>query len=260
MDNRGKRQAASIFGGMGFYIALLVCAVAAGVVGYYALMNNEAETQDSLAQTVDQQEEQDPVAVDAPEEEPAKPVISDEPVVVESLQPEAQPQEEPEEASAPVEDVPVSSEPTLEVVHPVQGETVAVFSVDTLSYDATLGDWRTHDGLDIQAAAGTASWAPRWSSTTTTAMSPPTPASSRRPQCWPGTRWGPARSSAPWATPPSARRAWGPISTSPCPGTACRWTRRDSWSKQQGLSAGRGRALFAALPGGGGLLVRGGIL
>lgn len=156
MDNRGKRQAASIFGGMGFYIALLVCAVAAGVVGYYALMNNEAETQDSLAQTVDQQEEQDPVAVDAPEEEPAKPVISDEPVVVESLQPEAQPQEEPEEASAPVEDVPVSSEPTLEVVHPVQGETVAVFSVDTLSYDATLGDWRTHDGLDIQAAAGTA--------------------------------------------------------------------------------------------------------
>ena len=32
MDNRGKRQAASIFGGMGFYIALLVCVVAAGVV------------------------------------------------------------------------------------------------------------------------------------------------------------------------------------------------------------------------------------
>lgn len=156
MDNRGKRQAASIFGGMGFYIALLVCAVAAGVVGYYALMNNEAETQDSLVQTVDQQEEQDPVAVDAPEEEPAKPVISDEPVVVESLQPAQEPQEEPEEASAPVENVPASSEPTLEVVHPVQGETVSVFSVDTLSYDETLGDWRTHDGLDIQAAAGTA--------------------------------------------------------------------------------------------------------
>ena len=34
MDNRGKRQASSLFGGMGFYIALLVCVVAAGVVGY----------------------------------------------------------------------------------------------------------------------------------------------------------------------------------------------------------------------------------
>ena len=87
MDNRGKRQAASIFGGMGFYIALLVCAIAAGVVGYYALSNNEAEVQDNPVQTVDQQEEKDPVAVDAPEEEPAKPVISDEPVVVESIQP-----------------------------------------------------------------------------------------------------------------------------------------------------------------------------
>ena len=37
MEKRGKRQAASIFGGMGFYIALLVCVVAAGVVGYVAL-------------------------------------------------------------------------------------------------------------------------------------------------------------------------------------------------------------------------------
>lgn len=157
MDNRGKRQAASIFGGMGFYIALLVCAIAAGVVGYYALSNNEAEVQDNPVQTVDQQEEKDPVAVDAPEEEPAKPVISDEPVVVESIQPEEVPQETSEEASAPVtEEVTVSSEPSLEVVHPVQGETVSVFSVDTLSYDETLGDWRTHDGMDIQATAGTA--------------------------------------------------------------------------------------------------------
>ena len=52
MDNRGKRQAASIFGGMGFYIALLVCAIAAGVVGYYALVSNEAEVQEQQVQTV----------------------------------------------------------------------------------------------------------------------------------------------------------------------------------------------------------------
>ena len=72
MDNRGKRQAASIFGGMGFYIALLVCAIAAGVVGYYALVSNEAEVQEQQVQTVDQQEENDAVAVDVPEVEPAK--------------------------------------------------------------------------------------------------------------------------------------------------------------------------------------------
>ena len=154
MDNRGKRQAASIFGGMGFYIALLVCAVAAGVVGYYALLSNEAKPQEDQVQTVDKQDAGGSVAVDVPEEEPAKPVISDRPVVVETPQPvdtgEA-------EASAPAEDVsaPPAEEP-LEVVSPVMGEAVAVFSVDTLTYDETLGDWRTHDGMDIQATAGTA--------------------------------------------------------------------------------------------------------
>lgn len=155
MDNRGKRQAASLFGGMGFYIALLVCAVAAGVVGYYALLSNEAKPQEDQALTVDSQEDAGgSVAVDVPEEEPARPVISEKPVVVETPQlvdtGEA-------EASAPAEDVsaPPAEEP-LEVVSPVMGEAVAVFSVDALTYDATLGDWRTHDGLDIQASAGTA--------------------------------------------------------------------------------------------------------
>ena len=156
MDNRGKRQAASIFGGMGFYIALLVCAIAAGVVGYYALVSNEAEVQDNQVQTVDQQEENDAVAVDVPEDEPAKPVISDEPVVVESLQPEEISQEPAEEASAPVTENAAASSGTMETVNPVMGDTVSVFSVDTLTYDETLGDWRTHDGMDIQAAAGAA--------------------------------------------------------------------------------------------------------
>ena len=41
------------------------------------------------------------------------------------------------------------------VVAPLSGETVAVFSMEQLAYDATLGDWRTHNGVDIQAAAGT---------------------------------------------------------------------------------------------------------
>jgi murein DD-endopeptidase MepM/ murein hydrolase activator NlpD len=32
---------------------------------------------------------------------------------------------------------------------------VAVFSVDALSYNQTTRDWRTHDGVDIAAEAGT---------------------------------------------------------------------------------------------------------
>ena len=44
----------------------------------------------------------------------------------------------------------------MAVVSPLAGDTVAVFSIDQLTYDATLGDWRTHDGIDIRAEAGTA--------------------------------------------------------------------------------------------------------
>lgn len=37
---------------------------------------------------------------------------------------------------------------------PVKGEIIGAFSVETLAYDATMGDWRTHDGLDIAAGVG----------------------------------------------------------------------------------------------------------
>lgn len=37
---------------------------------------------------------------------------------------------------------------------PVQGTVLRDYSVETLSLDPTLGDWRTHGGLDIAAAQG----------------------------------------------------------------------------------------------------------
>ena len=41
------------------------------------------------------------------------------------------------------------------IVSPLSGETVAAFSMDELAYSETLADWRTHDGMDIKAPAGT---------------------------------------------------------------------------------------------------------
>lgn len=170
MDNRGKRQASSLFGGMGFYIALLVCVVAAGVVGYFALLRNNPEPQsDPVPSAVAEPEPAQSVA--APDPEPAKPVISDAPIEVEKptvrpiLEPEtsvgkpAEPETEllHNEDDAPVmEPAPIEAVEPMIVVSPLAGETVAAFSVDRLTYDATLGDWRTHDGIDIQAEAGTA--------------------------------------------------------------------------------------------------------
>ena len=43
---------------------------------------------------------------------------------------------------------------------PVQGEVLTNYSVETLAYDVTMADWRTHAGVDIAAAAGTEVRAP----------------------------------------------------------------------------------------------------
>ena len=40
------------------------------------------------------------------------------------------------------------------VMSPLDGTTVTVFSVTELMYDETMADWRTHNGIDIQASEG----------------------------------------------------------------------------------------------------------
>ena len=85
MDMRGKRQAASIFGGMGFYIALLVCVVAAGVVGYFALLNDgeTSETENPPMQSVDSIEDDSSITpVGETDAGDAHEVISQTPVVI----------------------------------------------------------------------------------------------------------------------------------------------------------------------------------
>lgn len=183
MDKRGKRQASSLLGGMGFYISLLVCVIAAGVVGYFALLNDGEGTEPLNSEPMD-------VTVDAVAGGETNPVgdnsggdvqlvLSEEPVVTQPVTVPVQQEEVTEPEGETVETVgeetltvPVvgdeeitgepESEPEVQtapvstkIVSPLAGETVAVFSVDQLMYDHTLGDWRTHDGIDIRAEAGT---------------------------------------------------------------------------------------------------------
>ena len=44
---------------------------------------------------------------------------------------------------------------SLQTAYPVDGETVAVYAMDSLSYNATTRDWRVHNGIDIAAETGT---------------------------------------------------------------------------------------------------------
>jgi len=137
----------SILGGGGFYAVLALCVLTAGVGGYF-LLSGQGETPEPA-------EEPPQAAVAAP-----VPDIPAEPPAVETAAPREPTEEPAQEAETvretePVDDTPVVAAVPRLVVDPLEGEVLTAFSVDQLVYSETLGDWRTHDGVDIAAAAGT---------------------------------------------------------------------------------------------------------
>ena len=130
--------------GAGFYVTLGVCLVTAAVCGWYLLLDDDGGSQEPQAP---------PVEAAAPAEVPAEaPEAPPEP----EAEPEAEiPAAVMPEAVITEPDVPVVAEAPQLVVSPLSGKVVTAFSVDHLVYSETMGDWRTHDGIDISAQAGT---------------------------------------------------------------------------------------------------------
>lgn len=109
----------------GYYIVLLICAVAVGVTGYFLLTaDEEAKPQVEAVANVTEP--------DSSHEEPAQSVA-------------AMQTEEPTTV--------IPSKP-FRLKRPVEGEAVTAFAADHLAYNATTKDWRTHEGLDIEAVIG----------------------------------------------------------------------------------------------------------
>lgn len=63
-------------------------------------------------------------------------------------------QEDAAETAAPDASVTVPAPAAIATVRPLSGETIYDYSVDALAYNETTQDWRTHNGIDIAAAAG----------------------------------------------------------------------------------------------------------
>lgn len=125
MSKYNQSKVKAIFGGKGFYIALVLCLAAAAAIVYVALLHPLQKAEPVV--------EADPT--------PAAPVIQTQPIEEASVEPIVEPTVKPEEL------VP-------QVISPLDGTTVTVFSTTELMYDETMADWRTHNGLDIQAAEG----------------------------------------------------------------------------------------------------------
>lgn len=144
--------------GKGFYIVLFLCVATIGISGYY-LIRTASQNNQPL----------EPVTGNPTVVLPDKGTSSDTPSKaeppVETAQPPAQIQTaapQPVEKAAPDPPAPAApapvqtkAEPEAVYTWPVRGEILSGYSLEVLAYDETMGDWRTHSGVDIAAPVGT---------------------------------------------------------------------------------------------------------
>ena len=130
-----------VLSGVGFYGTLAVCLTIVGVCGWLLLSGQE----EPAAET--------PVTPQVPVSQPVKMPEKAVETPVETLKPA--PVVEAPAAPEVSDTAPVAAEAPRLVVEPLQGEVLTAFSMEELVYNPALGDWRTHDGVDISAPAGT---------------------------------------------------------------------------------------------------------
>ena len=159
MSNTNSRKQRHFFGGTGFYIALFLCATVAAVAGYWSLLPKAADTADDpqTAAPPEPVRETPPADTVSPDDAPRVTVSAPpEPEQDEPVAPVQSAVTMPELPAPPPAEVSAVEPPAPHrIVAPLEGEVVSAFSVDELSYSETLGDWRTHDGVDIAAENGT---------------------------------------------------------------------------------------------------------
>ena len=126
------------FNGKGYYIALILCAAAIGISGYLYYQNTQNQQEDLLLQEQTQEELLlGTLGTEALEAIATQPPVSQETMAA------GQPSSEPVQNRG------------LKTGAPVEGDTIASYSMDCLSYNETTRDWRVHNGVDIAAAEGT---------------------------------------------------------------------------------------------------------
>ncbi|MBQ3492190.1 MAG: M23 family metallopeptidase [Oscillospiraceae bacterium] len=123
---RNKKFSGSV-SGKGYYIALVLCAVAIGVSGFLYYRNADKTDKD--------------INADVPT---ASQPLDDQQVV--ATNPDGSLVTDPDEERPA---------PPKNTAYPVAGQTVAVYAMDSLTYNETTRDWRVHNGIDIAAEAGT---------------------------------------------------------------------------------------------------------
>jgi len=141
------------FAGKGFYIVLFLCVAVIGVSAYFLFTDSGADVEEVSGA------ESEIGEVIAPQNEDPEMVVP--PVTEQEDEAEvaAEPEESLEEATDTEEtgswtEQNAETAVTAQFIWPLNGEIDLPYSVTALIYNKKLGDWRTHDGVDISAPLG----------------------------------------------------------------------------------------------------------
>ena len=130
--------------GKGFYKVLFLCVAAIGISGYYLFSASQLSVGSETP--VDGQAE----VVLTPA--PTPKVI---PTPTPAATPAPTPAATPYAAPTPAAQAGQATASTALFVWPLKGDVVTAFSPETLAKNESMGDWRTHTGIDLSAALGT---------------------------------------------------------------------------------------------------------
>ena len=136
--------------GKGFYIVLFLCVAAIGISGYYLFQSLGTGTENVAVNAPTQV-----VVTPSPAVSATPPAVQAKPTPTPTVTPEvtSTPKPTPQVKPSPAPSQSALSSPVF--TWPVKGEIIGDFSLEVLAYDETMGDWRTHSGVDIAAEAGT---------------------------------------------------------------------------------------------------------
>lgn len=174
-DKKRQSMLKEMLEGRGFYIVLLLCLLTVGATGLVMAKDGEKLEQAQaelerqtqvLAPSVVPQEEEPPQqqeskqqVVQSTQEQPRNDVTEQQPEVEEEQQP-ADATPETSEQQTEVEQQPeaqsvMAQEQAIALRAPLAGAVQRAYSGENLQYDETMGDYRSHNGVDVLAEVGT---------------------------------------------------------------------------------------------------------
>ncbi|MDR2530334.1 MAG: peptidoglycan DD-metalloendopeptidase family protein [Oscillospiraceae bacterium] len=159
--------------GKGFYIVLFLCIAVIGVSAWTLNLTMRDTGLDLIGSLTTQPQEEITIPTPAGTIAPPAvypttppegsgstvstppPTVATVPPVAASSAPEVKTTPQPAASTEPVAAPVIADAIPTAFIWPVAGNVSAPFAVETLSYDRTMQDWRTHKGIDIEAELGT---------------------------------------------------------------------------------------------------------